>query len=242
MSPLAGRRILVTRPRELAEGLASALEREGAQPVRYPAIEIADLEDTGLARALLARAATFDLAVFVSPSAVRKAFALHATPWPSRVAAVGEGTRRELRGRGLTGVIAPEGRADSEALLALPELRSLAGRAVLVVRGVGGRELLGESLAARGARVTFAECYRRVPTDEPPPAGALDAACANSAEALEILVARLGRDRLGAIPVFVPHARVAERARALGLERAIVAGPGDAQVIAALVAYFGAAK
>ena len=242
MSALAGRRILVTRPRELAEGLAAAIAREGGEPVRWPAIEIADLEDAGPLRARLARAAAFDLAVFISPSAVRKAFALHPGPWPARVAAVGEGTRRELQGRGLVGVIAPEGRADSEALLALPALGTLAGRAVLIVRGAGGRELLGEALAARGARVEFAECYRRVPSDAPPPAGRLDGACANSTEALETVVARLGVERLRALPLFVPHARVAERARALGLAQAVVAGPGDTQVLAALVAYFGAAK
>lgn len=242
MKPLAGRRILVTRPSELAGPLADAIAREGGEAVRYPAIEIADLEDTAPVRALLARAKAFDLAVFVSPSAVRKAFALHPAPWPARIAAVGEGTRRALQGRGLAGVIAPEGRADSEALLGLPELRALSGRAALIVRGVGGRELLAEALAARGARVEIAECYRRVRPDTPPPRGELDAACANSVEALESLAARLGADRLRAMPLVVPHERVAERARALGLGRAIVAGPGDAQALAALVAYFGGAK
>jgi uroporphyrinogen-III synthase len=242
VTPLAGRRILVTRPRELAQGLADLIANAGGTPVLYPAIEILDLEDERAVRALLARAADFDLAVFVSPSAVRKGFALHAGPWPARIAAVGEGTRHALAERGAGDVIAPEGRADSEALLALPQLRDVDGRRVLIVRGVGGRELLARELAARGARVEIAECYRRAPPSAPPPADAFDAACVNSAEALDNLVAALGRDRLRTLPVLVPHARVEQHARALGLQAPVRAGPGDAQMLERLVAYFGGAK
>ena len=50
---------------------------------------------------------------------------------------------------------------DSEALLALPEMRDLAGKRVVIFRGDGGRELLGDTLIARGAIVEYAECYRR---------------------------------------------------------------------------------
>jgi hypothetical protein len=42
--------------------------------------------------------------------------------------------------------------------------------------------------------------------------------------------------------LFVPNARVAAIARELGLAQPVLAGPGDAQVLAALVAYFGDAK
>jgi uroporphyrinogen-III synthase len=240
--PLAGKRIAVTRPRELAQGLADLVARAGGEAVLYPAIEILDPEDPQPARELLARAGDFDLAVFVSPTAVRKAFALHAAPWPARIAAVGEGTRRELLERGLRDVLAPVGRADSEALLALPALQQVEGARVLIVRGAGGRELLGETLAARGASVAYAECYRRARPAAPPPAGTLDAVCASSSEALENLVALLGRERLRGVPVFVPHERIARRARELGLERAVLAGPADAQMLERMVAYFGRAK
>lgn len=240
--PLAGKRILVTRPRELAPELAALIAAAGGEPVLYPAIEIVDAEDASAARACLARAAAFDLAVFVSPSAVRKGFALHAGPWPARIAAVGEGTRRALEANGVRDVIAPTARADSEALLARPELQRMQGRRVLIVRGAGGRELLGATLGARGAQVEYAECYRRARPAAPPPAGALDGACVTSGEALENLVALLGQERLRPLPIFVPHERVARRARELGLAAPVVAGPGDAQMLARMVAYFGGAK
>jgi uroporphyrinogen-III synthase len=237
---LAGKRILVTRPRELADGLANRIRQAGAEAVLHPAIEIRDAGDPAAARALIARRKEFDLAVFVSPSAVRKALELaDAGAWP-RAAAVGEGTRRELEARGFREVIAPAGRADSEALLALPEMSRW--RRVLILRGTGGRELLGETLAARGARVEYAECYRRVRPQAQPLQGQVDAICVNSGEALVNLVAMLGLERLGQAPIFVSHPRIAADAAELGLHRSLVAGPGDAEMLAALVAYFGAPK
>jgi uroporphyrinogen-III synthase len=241
---LAGKRIVVTRPRELAQGLAALIAQAGGEPLLLPTIEIRDAEDPAPARALLARLHEFDLAVFVSPSAVRKAFELAAgREWPARlhVAAVGAGTRRELESRGLREVIAPAGRADSEALLALPEIAGV--RRVAIFRGAGGREWLGEALAARGARVEYAECYRREqPPAAPPPAGRVDAFCVSSGEALRNLVSLLGRERVAQAPVFVPHERVAAAARELGLREPVLAGPSDTEMLAALVAYFGGAK
>lgn len=242
---LAGRRILVTRPRELAQGLAALIAQAGGEPVLYPAIEIRDPEDAGAARAALARLEAFDLAVFVSPSAVRKALELRGAPWPARVraAALGAGTRRELEARGVRTIIAPEDGADSEALLALPALQQVAGARVLILRGAGGRELLGETLVARGAQVNVLECYRRVrPASAAAPAGTLDAVCANSGETLENLAALLGLARLRDTVLFVPHERVARLARDMGFAAVEVAGPGDAQMLARLLAYFGGAK
>lgn len=244
-SALEGRRILVTRPRELAAGLAALIAQAGGEPVLYPAIEIRDPEDPRAARDALARAEEFDLAVFVSPSAVRKALELRARAWPARVraAALGAGTRRELEARGVRDVLAPAEGADSEALLALPELQRVQGRRVLILRGAGGRELLAETLAARGARVSAVACYRRArPAGGAAPAGALDAVCANSGEALENLAALIGLERLRATPLIVPHERVARLARDMGCAAVAVSGPGDAQVLARLLAYFGGAK
>lgn len=242
---LAGKRVVVTRPRELAQGLAARIRQAGGEALLFPTIEIRDAEDPAPARALLARLHEFDLAVFVSPSAVRKAFELaQGRAWP-RMAAVGEGTRRELEQRGFGNVIAPAGQADSEALLALPELAQVAGSKVLILRGAGGRELLGETLATRGAKVETAECYRRVrpaASATPPPEGRIDALCVSSGEALRNLVALLGRERVAQAPLFVPHERVAGAARELGLREPVLAGPGDAEMLAALVAYFGGAK
>ncbi len=257
--PLAGRKILVTRPRAQAAALAALIREAGGEPLVFPAIEIRDLADAGPVRALADRLEEFDLAIFVSPNAVRKALELvrarrGARPWPTglRVAAVGRGSRRELERAGFAGVIAPQAQAGSEALLALPELARPAGKEVVIFRGEGGRELLGDALAARGARVAYAECYRRArPVADGAPLlaawarGAVDAVAVSSTQGLANLCAMLGapgEQRLRETPLFVPHARVAKQAARLGVRETIVAGPGDAELVARLVAYFGGAR
>ena len=259
MKPLAGKRILVTRPADQAEGLARRIREAGGEPVCVPAIEIRELADPAAFHALADRLESFDLAVFVSRNAVRKALEMlrarrGAKPWPARLrtATVGQGSREELEAQGFSDVLAPVGGAaptDSEALLALPELAEARGRRIAIFRGEGGRELLGKELAARGASVEHAVCYRRVVPDAAGMRGAwadgMDAVTVSSAEGLANLVAMMGegamRQLLGA-PLFVPHPRVATEARRRGLERIIVAGPGDAEMTAALVAHFRAAR
>jgi uroporphyrinogen-III synthase len=251
--PLAGKRILVTRPREQGAGLASLVRQAGGEPIEFPAIEIAGIADPARFERIAGRLEEFDLAIFVSPTAVQKAFELLDTrPWPKRlqVAAIGAGSKRALERRGFAAVVAPQGEADSEALLALPELANVDARSVVVFRGAGGRAFLGETLSSRGARVEYAECYRRVrpavSASEPAWAGnALDAVTVTSSEGLanlDVLLRAWRRDWHQESPLFVPHARVAAEAARLGARETIVAGPGDADFARALIAYFRAAK
>jgi uroporphyrinogen-III synthase len=249
---LAGRGIVVTRPHEQAAGLAALVEAAGARALLYPAIEIQSLPDPSAALRLIERLDKFDLAIFVSPSAVQQGFALirrHGR-WPAglRAASVGRGSRDELERHGISGALAPESGADSEALLALPELASVAGLRIVIFRGEGGREVLGDTLLARGAQVEYADCYRRVrPRIALAPllaawrAREVDAITVSSSTGLANFVALLGepgRGLLEDVPVFVPHARVEEQALRLGVRRPVLAGPSDAEMIARLVAYF----
>jgi uroporphyrinogen-III synthase len=248
---LSGRRVLITRPRDQSENLARLVREAGGEPVCVPAIEILPLEDPAPFRALANRLATFDLAIFVSRNAVRSALdLLRGEPWPSalKVATVGQGSREELESRGFNAIAAPAARSDSEALLALPELADVKGRRIVIFRGDAGRQLLGDELAKRGASVEYAACYRRLrPAGGDLPAiwaRGVDAVALSSAEGLENFIAMLGLgavQKLAAVPLFVPHERVAREAALRGLTRVIVAGPRDAEMAAALVAYFGRA-
>jgi uroporphyrinogen-III synthase len=241
---LQGRGILITRPREQAQELAKLIEAAGGRAILFPAIEIQDVP--------LRKLAEFDLAIFVSPTAVKRALA--AMKWPPRAkaAALGRGTQRELERHGIKGIIAPDAGADSEALLAVPELQHVAGRRIVILRGEGGRSLLGDTLAARGAQVEYAECYRRVrPQSDSGPLltafakGAVHAVTVSSAEGLENLFEMLGaagREHLKKTPLFVPHPRVAAEAKRLGLGEASVGGASDGEMLERLVAYFRSAK
>lgn len=239
---LVGRGIVITRPRDLAEAFARRLEERGARAFVFPAIEIQPLP----APAALRRIGDYDLVVFVSPSAVRVALRAMA-PWPpgATAVAISGGTKRELDRAGIAPVIVPAAGADSEAVLATPALQQVHGKRVLIIRGDEGRGLLGDSLAARGARIEYAECYRRVrPVLDPAPLlaawrrGEVDAVLALSAQALDNFVDMTGAGLVGAAPFFVPHERIAERARRRGVREIVVAAPGDDAMLERLVAYF----
>lgn len=60
-------------------------------------------------------------------------------------------------------VTCPWRQHNSDALLRLPELQKVAGQRWLLVRGRGGRELVADTLRARGAEVTYLEVYQRKP-------------------------------------------------------------------------------
>ncbi|MBI4755058.1 MAG: uroporphyrinogen-III synthase [Betaproteobacteria bacterium] len=256
MAALAGRHVAVTRPAHQAGELVRAIVALGGEAVPFPVLEIADIADPAALRAVAARLDDYHLAVFVSANAVRKALG-HILPqrsWPARlcVATVGGGSARELERHGIAGVIAPQGRSDSEALLDLPELAAaeVAGKSVLIFRGDGGRELLGDTLAARGARVDYVECYRRRRPAGDGSAllrlwarGQLDAITVTSSEGLRNLVdmaGSRGRAMLQDTPLFVPHARIGEQARALGLRRVVLTAAGDEGLAQGLAHYFAA--
>ena len=252
--PLAGKRVLVTRPSGRAATLEAMIRRAGGEPILWPAIEIHDPLDFGPFDDIARRLQGFHLAIFISRTAVERAFARIAhlgEAWPNRlaVAALGPATSRELAARGLA-TVAPEGKGDSEALLALPALGGMKGKRVVIFRGSGGRELLATVLAERGARVEYAECYRREPSALPasPPAWTiqpLHAVTVSSGEGLASVGAMLGRfrpDWRAESALFVPHERVAEEARRLGIRDVVVAGPGDDEIATRLVAYFRTAK
>jgi uroporphyrinogen-III synthase len=254
--PLKGKSIVVTRPAHQAQAFAHLIAGAGGRAILFPAIEIRDIEDPGPFMQLVDRLDEFDLAVFVSPNAVERAMSLISArrklPRRLQVATVGGGSVRALERFGVTGILAPQGRSDSEALAELPALAAVSGRRVVIFRGAGGREALAETLRARGATVEYAECYRRVrpeldaaPLLEAWARKGVDAVTVTSSEGLRNfadMIGPAGRERLPATPLFVPHPRIAEAAHELGVRKVIVTGPGDDGMLTGLTAYFAAAR
>ncbi len=245
--PLAGLKIAVTRPREQAAPLARRIEEAGGIPLLFPLLDIAPAQDAQALHEQVSRLAQFDLAIFISPNAVQYGMAaIRAAgelPQNLKIAAVGQGSAKALRELGIAEVIAPTERFDSEGLLALPELQDVAGRRVMIFRGDGGRELLGDTLKARGAAVEYAACYRRSRPQQDIAAlldAAPDALAVTSSEALEYLWQMLGdarRDRACGLPLFVPHPRIAELAQRQGWRQVLPSGAGDDGLLSALIAW-----
>ena len=250
--PLHARRIVVTRPAAQAAGLARMIADAGGDAVLFPLLEIGPADDPQPLRHAVERIDDYALAIFISPNAIEHALPpmLAAGPWPSHLqaAVIGPSSAAQLARHGVRNVVAPQERYDSEALLELPALQgaALAGRHVLILCGNGGRELLAQTLRARGAQVDKVACYRRWAPDDATPiaelldAGRLDALTLSSSEGLRNLLALLDarlRTRLCALPVFVPHQRIAQLAFDNGLRRVVLSGPADAGIVDSLCAY-----
>ena len=251
--PLGGKCIWLTRPRGTPSELEPQLERLGARVLRAPLLEIQPLgEDHPALQAGLgcvARLSKYRHVIFISGNAVRHGMALLNRVWaelPPGVSwyAVGSSTAKQL-GEFIAEVQQPPGpQMDTEALLSLPALQSVAGDNVLIVRGLGGREALAQALRARGAEVDYLEAYHRAKSGTLPEevqravnAGAVDFIVAASGETLDALVAQLksGPQNVDAA-IVVPGQRVAQLAREMGFEHTVVASnAGDAAVLEALI-------
>jgi uroporphyrinogen-III synthase len=251
--PLAGVGVLVTRPAHQAEHLAQLIEHAGGAVVRFPTIDIVPPADPATLLGVFDRLSEFDLAIFISPNAVEQAFGwLRATrrPWPPDlpVACVGRASADAIAKHGIAATT-PSERFDSEALLGLSLLQSVAGKKVVIFRGDGGRELLGKTLVGRGASVTYAECYRRArPLADPEPLidawrrDEIQIAIVTSTEGLRNLyemVGETGRGWLTDTPIVVLSQAQATTCRELGWRAPtlVATEASDAAILEALTAW-----
>lgn len=247
--PLRGARIVITRPARQAAGLAQQIAALGGKPVMFPAIVILPPADCSALERAQRNLPQYDYAVFVSANAVEYGVGDPAS-WPSHLVALapGPGTASVLAAVGIGQVRIPATTMDSEGLLALPELADATGKRIVIYRGSGGRGLLGETLSERGAQVDYVECYRRAkPRGDFATmaaawrAGEIEALTLTTSEGLDNLwelFDGVTRTSMAAIPTFVPHPRIAERARTLGFGRVTVTAPTDAGLLASLLEYF----
>lgn len=248
-SALSGVGVLVTRPAHQAEPLCALIEAAGGRAWRLPSLAIVDGPDS---RAAMATLDDYDLAIFTSVNAVEKALTLRApAAWPQnlRCAAVGAATARALTDHGVHGVLVAPPPYDSEALLTLPALQQAVGQSIVIIRGEGGREVLADTLRARGARVDYREVYRRVrpeidagPIVQAWQRGGITVVTATSAQGLQNLIAMLGTEGavlLRATPLVVVNARMIQLAAELGfLHPPLVAeAASDEALVAALIAW-----
>lgn len=241
MPPLAELTVLVTRPAEQAAALCEQITQHGGTAIAFPAVEIEAVAATV--------ASGHDLVVFVSVNAVAHGVHLIDKAPTTRVAAIGKATAAALAQASLPADIVPEAGFNSEALLAHPDLTLASGARVLIVRGAGGRELLQESFVARGLQVETREVYRRVrPIIDESSRDALeerwlnegiDVVTVTSIETLHNLIQMLserGRELLRNTVLLVASRRIAEAAKAAGLDGLTIVAKGadDASMIGAL--------
>jgi uroporphyrinogen III methyltransferase/synthase len=178
--PLHGRRVVVTRARAQASGLAATLRDLGAEVVELPAIRIESRIDAAEVKEAAAAIGVYELICLTSPNGVRLLFeAIAAVGLDARalagatVAAIGPGTARALAARGVLADVLPE-RFVAEALVEALADTDVKGARVLVARAAEARDVLPDALRERGAEVDVVSLYETV--REAPDAEAIAAA------------------------------------------------------------------
>ena len=240
---LRGRTVVITRPAGTASALARRVRALGGVPLLLPGLALRGAADAAAARAGLRAALTSELIVFTSPAAVRYAAALSPLQTAATVLAVGQGTARALRRHGIAAPLAPR-RQDSEGLLEHPALHALRGRRVALIGAPGGRGVLREQLAARGAQLHELHVYRRVPPRldrrhvealrQLPASAQVLLSSAEALHNLQQLLPPAAWTRLCAATAVVSSERLAAAARAAGFQRiATAASALSADLLAA---------
>ncbi|HWC09215.1 MAG TPA: uroporphyrinogen-III C-methyltransferase [Solirubrobacterales bacterium] len=166
--PLHGKKVIVTRARAQASGLAKTLRELGAEVVELPAIRIEPRLQAPEVLEAAGAVGVYELICLTSPNGVRLLFeAMTAADLDARalagvtVAAIGPGTARALAERGVLADVVPE-RFVAEGLIeALGDIE-VEGARVLVARAAEARDVLPEWLRGRGAQVDVVALYETV--------------------------------------------------------------------------------
>ena len=237
--------IAITRPVDQTKQLSQLITAAGGNVITFPLIQIAALDDYNAFEKVIQEIANYDWLIFISSNAVQNSMPRllnHGIPSQLRFAAIGPTTAESLKSFGVNEVLIPKVRFDSESLLSLPDMLDMHGKRVMLVRGIGGRDVLANTLVQRGAIVTFAECYQRVnpQTNCDVLAHAfaqqqLHRIVVTSSEAMRFLLNLAGdADWLKQVTICVNHARIAEEPLKRGLTVKIASSSGDEAMLTIL--------
>ena len=236
--PLAGLKVVVTRPDPQSQGLVAGLEALGAVVASVPLVAIAPVDDPAALDAAAGALPIYDWVVFTSANGVR-AFGerLTARERPPRVGVVGPATADAARELGVEPAFVGRGAAES-----LAEGLELAdgARVLLLQADLAGPEL-ATALRERGAAADVLTAYRTV-SREPSDTGraSLDEADAIVLASGSAARSLAGTGWAGDALVACIGPKTASVAREVGLRVGLVAGEASADgIIRALVEHFG---
>ncbi|RCU45502.1 uroporphyrinogen-III synthase [Corallincola holothuriorum] len=243
MSAPAGIRMLITRPQGRGEALQAKAAALGCQCELLPLLQILPGPDIKSAAQQLAKLCADDKVIATSQYALF-ALADTVTHWPSsETIAIGNATATHWQALGVNATVPQH--ADSEGILMLPSLQpnAIAAKQVVILKGVGGRTLLEDELAQRGAVVHSFDLYRRQPHGNTSRLAdilkqkRINTLLATSAELVELIdqVIPENSAQKQALTLLVPSKRVKEIAQSLNFTNIInTQGASDDAVIRVL--------
>ncbi len=219
LSPLAGKRIVVTRAEDQARQLCHMLSARGAKPVEWPVLRVDAVapEKPGDWTDAIASA---DWVVFCSANGVKHALPLLAAAWPAllRVAAVGPKTAQMLAAHGRATDAQPEIYQAENIVAAMRAVQpDLNTARVLVIKGTLSPGSLSEALRSAGAQVSELVSYQTLPTGMPAPRpSAFDAITFASGSAARFAAIAYGSNLPASVCAACIGPQTAEAARAAG--------------------------
>jgi uroporphyrinogen III methyltransferase/synthase len=254
--PLAGRRVLVTRPREQAAELADTLTALGADVLVAPLIRIAPPSDPEPLRRAASDVGSFDWVVLTSANAadalaraLLSAYGNPPVPKAARLCAVGPATAAQLSKHGLPADLIAEESTAEGVVAAMTAADSMTGKRVLLPKADIGREYVGTALTTAGAQVTEVVAYRTVAEESVPDevrqaltAGRIDVVIFTSGSAVRSFASIFGVERSAVLrrtTIAVIGPTTADAARQLGIDVAIQPDTyAIPALVDAIVAYF----
>ncbi len=243
-------RVLVTRPKHQQSAFLARCSDAGLETLSLPCIDILPV-DCSISSAEIEAA---EFVFFTSRNAVEFAHALQPLPWnDASVFCIGRATQRSLNKFDQALTHPPIEPFTSEAFIDWLKTQPAVNSA-LIVKGVGGRDLIETYLAEAGASVTVKDVYKRVTpvvsdaerqrifVDTPP-----DIISVTSDDVLRNLVNIAGptyAHELHATPIVVNSERCADLAVRLGFDHApiIASPPGDDGQIDGIKQWLGTLK
>jgi uroporphyrinogen-III synthase len=234
--PLNGLKVLVTRPQTQATVLSDLIAAQGGIAIPFPVITIKKLTTAVPVDNKLTGAA---MIIFVSRNAVNYFIADVESDLANTIqcVAIGKGTAEAMQEKGLRVDLQPEKSVGSEGLLAIPELEDVSGKKIVIVRGKGGRELLADTLIARGATISYIEVYERCiasPSEEQCAAALLADTIVCTSVAGVTNLKQLLKNNIETVlikPLIVLSERIKQHAISLGFKQVNVSADASDQAI-----------
>jgi uroporphyrinogen-III synthase len=168
-SPLAGKRVVITRALAQSAELIERLSALGALPAIFPLVSFAPPEDFAPLDAGLQHLGDFDWLIFTSENAVHavadrvvsQGLSLQKTGIPRQVAAVGPTTARAAEHAGFS--VAYSAKTHSGVALANELGENVRGKRIFLPRSNRANPDLPSTLKQHGAQVTEVVAYRTLP-------------------------------------------------------------------------------
>lgn len=243
--------VLITRPAPKGQVLAKKLHQQGFTTHVQPLFDYQQGASVGEVKQCVTECENA-FVIFVSVAAVQFSQASYSiAQWQSKqIFAIGQATKKALENVGIEQIVCPSIQT-SEGLLALTQFENVDQQNIIIVRGDGGREYLANALIERNAKVVYLESYQRNWLKQPEntaqqwQAAKINCIVVTSNALLDELIKLTRHDdrRLNdywqkKCLWLVVSSRIAEQAKAIGLEQVVnTGGASDQAIIQALEQY-----